>query len=188
MAAINFTVDEENVLSAIFSHEINSLNVVGEIPTSKSVQDQVNKRVGELNLISQALECIKTFKNTQHLSLKLSHDLKNLRQAPEFEQRMQHYVNEYHPFGFNLQEIEILVFVSMTKKNKPHRSAPPLPSIGRATISRPIVPPPPPPPSQMSTVPVPVARLAAATLGAIPRRRSTPPPKPARNEQIRGEQ
>lgn len=198
--AINFAVDEKNALSVCFSHEINSLECVGEIPISTEVQNMVNKKVSDLNLISEAIETISTFKNTQHSS-KLFHDLRNMRQQPEFALQMEKKVKDYCGLGFSLAEVEILVHSSMTKK-KPHRTAPPPPF-----VRRPIVPPPPPPPSlpllppppppQPMLPPLPPkplqAHISAAgggelvSLGTGAVRRRLLPSKPANDDQMKGE-
>ena len=189
--AINFAVDKNNVLSATLSHEINALQSVGEIPVSSRVQEMVNKKVGELNMITAALQCISTFKNTKDLSVKLAHDLKNMRQSSsQFDECMQRCVNDYHELGFDLAEMQILVYTSLTKKT-PHRPAPPPPptrgaSTIRSTITRPSVAPPPPPKPRARTLlgeptvdveqlppPPPFISGGAASLGAIPRRGTT---------------
>ena len=150
--ALNFSVNERGDLLATFSHDANSLRAVGQVFASDNVQEMVRKKAGELNLIAAALKCLETFNTRAGLTA----DLISLRESQEFADKYQEFVNEYHSFGFNLKELEILTYAHFSKIREwkqlamahglPREERDEEPFVGMRIPHRPAPPPPPPQP------------------------------------------
>ena len=120
-----FTADQENGLSVTYSQDAVSLRAVGDIIPSTGVKDVVEKKVSELNLIRAASLCIAAFKNSTGTDM--IDDLRNMRRTHEFTSQFHRFGEEYHAYGFNWREIEILTYSYLTRRRNqrvPHRRAP----------------------------------------------------------------